>query len=39
MPKSVSEHLASVGKWVLGVAEKIGVSLATEALKASMGIP
>ena len=30
--------LAQAGTWVLGVAKDIGVSLATEALKKSMGL-
>ncbi|GAA0460228.1 hypothetical protein Ade02nite_14440 [Paractinoplanes deccanensis] len=30
-------HLAGVGRWVLGVAERIGVELATTALRASIG--
>jgi hypothetical protein len=32
------EYLKQGGKWALAVAEKIGVSLATEALKKSMGM-
>ena len=34
----VMEKLASAGKWVLDVAKEIGVKLATEALKKSMGM-
>jgi hypothetical protein len=29
-------HLKAVGKWTLGIAEKIGVSVATEAIKRAM---
>jgi hypothetical protein len=34
---TVSRHLAVAGRWVLGVAERIGVELATTALRASIG--
>ncbi len=34
----VAEHLKSAGKWALDVAKKIGVSLASEVLKDSMGL-
>lgn len=37
------EHLSKAGKWALGIAEKIGVPVATEALKVAvsgyLGIP
>lgn len=29
-------HLKSAGKWTLGIAEKIGVAVAAEALKKAM---
>jgi hypothetical protein len=32
------EHLAKAGKWALGIAEKIGVPVATEALKKAIGL-
>jgi len=32
------EKLAQAGTWVLGVAKEIGLSLATEALKKSLGL-
>jgi hypothetical protein len=32
-------HLRSAGKWALGVAEKIGVDVATGAIKAALGLP
>jgi hypothetical protein len=32
------EHLAKAGKWALGVAEKIGVGVATAALKEALGV-
>jgi hypothetical protein len=35
----VAEYLKSAGKWTLDIASKIGVPLAIEALKRSMGIP
>lgn len=31
-------HLRSAGKWALGVAEKIGVGVATSAIKAALGL-
>jgi hypothetical protein len=34
----MAESLKSSGKWALDVATKIGVSLASEALKHSMGM-
>ncbi|MFF5077415.1 hypothetical protein ACFY36_10210 [Actinoplanes sp. NPDC000266] len=34
---TMRSHLAGVGRWVLGVAERIGVELATTALRASIG--
>ena len=34
----VLEELAQAGTWVLGIAKDIGVNLATEALKKSLGI-
>jgi hypothetical protein len=34
----VVEHLARAGKWVLGVAEKVGVGLAVAAIKSAMGV-
>jgi hypothetical protein len=34
----VMEHLAKAGKWALEVATKIGVAVATEALRKSLGI-
>ena len=34
----VKEHLKSAGKWSLDIASKIGVNIAAEALKSSMGI-
>jgi hypothetical protein len=36
-PKAL-ECLKAAGKWTLDVASKIGVSVATEAIKKSMGI-
>ncbi len=37
------EYLSKAGKWALGIAEKIGVPVATEALKVAvsgyLGIP
>ena len=36
-PKTL-EHLKNAGKWALGAAEKIGIPLATAALKASVGL-
>jgi uncharacterized protein YjbI with pentapeptide repeats len=32
-------HLKAAGKWTLGVAEKIGVTLAAKAIESAMGIP
>jgi len=37
-PAKLAESLKSSGKWALDVATKIGVSLASEALKHSMGM-
>jgi hypothetical protein len=37
-PKVV-EYLKTAGRWALGVAEKIGVSVASEAIKGSLGMP
>jgi hypothetical protein len=34
----VIEYLAKAGKWALEAATKIGVSVATEALKKSLGM-
>jgi len=34
----VMEYLKTAGKWALKVAEKIGASLATEALKSALGL-
>jgi hypothetical protein len=34
----VLEYLSKVGKWGVGVAEKIGVNVATAAIKTSMGL-
>jgi hypothetical protein len=34
--QAVLQYLKSVGEWTLGVAEKIGVALAVEALKRAM---
>jgi hypothetical protein len=34
----VAESLKGAGKWALDVASKIGTSLATEAIKQSMGM-
>ena len=36
-PKTL-EHLKNAGRWTLGVAEKIGIPLATAALKTSLGL-
>ena len=33
------QYLKSAGKWTLGIAEKIGVAVATEALKKALGPP
>jgi len=33
---AVLQYLKSAGKWTLGIAEKIGVALAVEALKRAM---
>lgn len=35
---SVLEHLKAAGRWALDVATKIGVTLATETLKKSLGL-
>jgi hypothetical protein len=37
-PKGVSEALKGAGKWALSVAEKIGVGVATQALKSALGL-
>ena len=37
-PSKVIESLKSAGEWALNIATKIGVSLATEALKQSIGM-
>lgn len=34
----LAEYLKSAGKWAFDVATKIGVSLATEAIKQSTGV-
>ncbi len=34
--KSVAGHLKTAGKWALGIAEKLALSIATEAIKDSM---
>jgi hypothetical protein len=36
-PKAL-EHLRSVGKWGLQIAEKIGIDIATAAIKSSLGV-
>jgi hypothetical protein len=36
-PKAIG-YLKTAGKWALGIAEKIGVDLATDALKATLGM-
>lgn len=36
-PKTL-EYLKAAGKWALGIAEKIGVDIAKEALKGAMGM-
>jgi hypothetical protein len=36
-PKTLA-HLKNAGKWALGVAEKIGVGVATAAIKTAMGV-
>jgi hypothetical protein len=33
------QHLKAAGKWVLGVAQKIGVPVAVAALKGALGVP
>lgn len=38
-PAKVAEHLRSAGKWALDIASKIGVPVAVEVLKKSIGIP
>jgi hypothetical protein len=41
-PNKVSESLSALaksGQWILGIAEKIGVPLAVEALKITLGLP
>jgi hypothetical protein len=41
-PNKVSESLGALaksGQWILGIAEKIGVPLAVEALKITLGLP
>ncbi len=37
MAPLVLQHLKNAGKWALDVATKIGVSVASEALKKSLG--
>jgi hypothetical protein len=37
-PRALS-HLAKAGRWALGVAEKIGVGVATAAIKSAVGMP
>ncbi len=32
------EYLSKTGKWSLGIAEKIGVGVATAAIKSTLGI-
>jgi hypothetical protein len=36
-PRALS-HLKNAGKWALGVAEKIGVAVATGAIKSALGV-
>lgn len=38
-PSKVAEHLKLAGKWALDIASKIGVPVAVEVLKKSIGIP
>jgi hypothetical protein len=36
---TTAQHLKQAGRWVLAIAEKVGVPLAVSALKAALGLP